>query len=170
KLADARTWLDRAAREAQSDDLRRQAKARSRAIDTLATALDQAEAAEKANQRGAAIAALERALGADRVLGGALRGRIQQDLARHLVYEALRDFVSRRYGEAARQTRRALSYDPGLTQARDLARKIEAQAGPLLQRARSAQGEERRRLAEQVRQMVEPGSALARDAEALLKE
>ena len=33
-----------------------------------------------------------------------------------------------------------------------------------------AQGEERRRLAEQVRQMVEPGSALARDAEALLKE
>ncbi|MEZ4467208.1 MAG: FHA domain-containing protein [bacterium] len=170
KFADARTWLDRAAREARSEDLRRQARSRSRALDTLTAALSQAEAAEKANKRGDAIGALERALGADRVLGGALRGRIQQDLARHLVYEALRDFVSRRYGEAARQTRRALSYDPGLSQARDLARKIEAQAGPLMQRARAASGDERRRLAEQVRQMVEPGSALAREAEALLKE
>ena len=169
RFAEAAAAFERAAKSGSADK-RAQATAKARAVHTVAEALAQADAAEVAGRKGEAAAALERALAADRTLGGALASGLQPALARHLVYEALRDFIARKYVEAARKNRRAQALDPRLVQAQELARKLESQATLILDRARAADGAERRRLAEQVQQLVPANSTLARDAADLLKD
>ena len=169
RFSEARSLLERAAKQGSADK-RRLAESRAQSVAAVADALAQADAAEAAGRRGEAAQALERAIAADRSLGGALGPGLRPALARHLVYEALRDFIARKYPESARKNLRALGLDPKLSQAQDLARKLEAQASQLLDRARSADGDERKRLAEQAKQLVAPNSTLARDADDLLKE
>jgi len=169
RFAEAAAAFERAAKSGSADK-RAQATAKARAVHTVAEALAQADAAEVAGRKGEAAAALERALAADRTLGGALASGLQPALARHLVYEALRDFIARKYVEAARKNRRAQALDPRLVQAQELARKLESQATLILDRARAADGAERRRLAEQVQQLVPANSTLARDAADLIKD
>jgi len=168
RFAEAAAAFERDARSGTPDQ-RRSAQARAQAVQTVAQALGAATDAEAAGRRGDASAALEKALAADRTLGGALAGGIQPALARHLVYEALREFVARHYPEAARKNQRALAMDPNLSQARDLARKLESHAQTLLDRARDADAEERAALVQQIQQIA-PKTDIARQAQALLKE
>lgn len=100
------------------------AKKKAAAAGVLASALPAAQKADRGNQSGRAVAEYEKALRADRTLGGRNAGRIRPPLARHLCREAMKSFMRRQYERADKLNSRALQLDPNLSQARRLADRI----------------------------------------------
>jgi pSer/pThr/pTyr-binding forkhead associated (FHA) protein/tetratricopeptide (TPR) repeat protein len=123
KYAAAQTEFAAAAQAARGDDATK-AKQKATAAGVLASALPAAQQADRGNQSGRAVTEYERALKADRTLGGRNAGRIRPPLAQHLCREAMKSFMRRQYDRASKLNGRALQLDPNLSQARRLAERI----------------------------------------------
>lgn len=123
KYAAAQTAFAAAAKAARGDDANK-AKQKASAAGVLASALPAAQQADRGNQSRRAVTEYERALKADRTLGGRNAGRIRPPLAQHLCREAMKSFMRRQYDRASKLNGRALQLDPNLSQARRLAERI----------------------------------------------
>lgn len=126
RFADAQAAYSAAANAARGD-AKATAQRKAVAASTLASALPAAEQADRNNNIAQAVRAYEKALKADRVLGGRNMGRIRGPLAGHLCRSALQALSRRQLDRAARLNARALQLDPNHKQARKVAEMIKRQ-------------------------------------------